>query len=148
MSGYDEQIARIQAVFTDLDEIPQVSEDCLEHYLNWLKERLTVPCLLTGIESMGYFAWEEPYDFGYGSLEDYEEARKKRASYRDQYELKSLDKAKIGGSWESDILVPVVRAADKKRFTIPLSELEAVDEDSKNYQLLNDYTVWYVNWRE
>ena len=147
MSDYDEQSARIQAVF-NLDEIPEVSEEYLEHYLNWLKEKLTFPCLLTGIESMGYFGWEEPYDFGYGSPEEYEETRKKQGSYRDHYELKSLDKAKIGGAWDLDILVPVVRVADKKRFTLPLSELQAVDENSKNYPLLNDYTVWYVNWRE
>jgi len=147
MSDYDEQSARIQSVF-NLDEIPEVSEEYLEHYRNWLKRKLTLPCLLTGIESMGYFGWEERYEFGYGSPKEYEETRKKQGSYKEHYELKTLDKAKIGGAWDSDILAPVVRVADQKRFTIPLSELQAVDENSKNYQLLHDYTVWYVNWRE
>jgi hypothetical protein len=39
------------------------------------------------------------------------------------------------------------RTSDGEWFTIPLSELEAVDETSENYILLNDYTVWIVNWR-
>ena len=54
MSDYDEQSARIQAVF-NLDEIPRVNKKNLEHYLKWLKGQLTFPCLLTGIESIGYF---------------------------------------------------------------------------------------------
>jgi hypothetical protein len=146
MSDYDEQSARIQAVF-NLDEIPEVSEEHLEHYLKWLNDKLTLPCLLTGIESMGYFGWEERYAFGYGSPKEYENTRRKRGSYKENYELKTLDKAEIGGAWDWDILASVVRVSDKKRFTIPLSELQAVDESSENYQLLNDYTVWYVNWR-
>ena len=146
MSDYDEQNARIQAVF-NLDEIPRVKEKHLEHYLKWLKGQLTLPCLLTGIESIGYFDWEERYEFGYGSPTEYEKTKKKRGSYQENYELKTLDKTKIGGVWNSDILASVVRVSDKKQFTIPLSELQAVDESSENYQLLNDYTVWYVNWR-
>lgn len=147
MSDYDEQSERIQSVF-NLEEIPEVSEKYLEHYLKWLKGKLTLPCLLTGIESMGYFSWEERYDFGYGNKKEYERLKKQRGSYKDSYELKTLDNAKIGGDWDWDILASVVRVSDQKQFTIPLSELQAVDESSENYQLLNDYTVWYVNWRE
>ena len=146
MSDYDERCARIQSVF-QLDEIPEVTEKHLVHYFQWLKRQLTFPCLLTGIESMGYFSWEERYEFGYGSPKEYEKTKKKLGSYQENYELKSLDNAKIGGDWDSDILASVVRVSDKKQFTIPLSELQAVAESSENYQLLNDYTVWYVNWR-
>ena len=143
MSDYDEQSARIQSVF-NLAEISEVTEENLDHYLKWLKGKLKVPCILTGIESMGYFSWEERYEFGYGSQKDYERIKKERGSYHEQYELKTLDKAKVEEDW--DILAPVVRVSDKKRFTIPLSELQAADKSSENYQLLNDYTVWYVNW--
>ena len=143
MSDYDEQSARIQSVF-NLAEISEVTEENLDHYLKWLKGKLKVPCILTGIESMGYFSWEERYDFGYGSQKDYERIKKERGSSHEQYELKTLDKAKVEEDW--DILAPVVRVSDKKRFTIPLSELQAADNSSENYQLLNDYTVWYVNW--
>lgn len=144
MSDFDEQCSRIQSVF-DLDEIPKVTKENIEYYFEWLKLKLKLPCILTGIESMGYFGWEEKYDFGYGTEKEFEETRKKRGSYQESYELKDLDKAKGEGYW--DILAPVVRVSDKKRFTIPLSELQAEDESSENYQILNDYTVWYVNWR-
>jgi hypothetical protein len=146
VSNYDEQSERIQSVF-NRSEIPEVSEKHLEHYLKWLKGKLTLPCLLTGIESLGYFGWEERYSFGYGSPKEYEKLKKQRGSYTESYELKTLDNAKIGGVLDWNILASVVRVSDQKQFTIPLSELQAIDESSKNYQLLNDYTVWYVNWR-
>lgn len=144
MNDYDEQCYRIQSIF-GLEEIPEVTEENLEHYFNWLKLKLTYPCVLTGIESMGYFSWEEKYQLGYGTPEDYEETRKERGSFKESYELEKLDKAKVKGEW--DIVVPVVRVSDKKRFKIPLSELQAEDESSENHQLLDDYTIWYVNWR-
>ena len=92
---------------------------------------------------MGYFGWEERYSFGYGSKAEYQRLRKERASFQDQYELEKFD-ATLDVDW--DILVNVRRTYDNKRFTIPLSELQAVDETSQDYQLLNDYTVWFVNW--
>ena len=144
MSDYDEQSSRIKSVF-NLAEIPEVTEANLENYFGWLKRKLTFPLILTGVESMGYFSWEERYEFGYGNKKDYERLKKERGSYKESYELKTLDKVKIEQDW--DILVPVVRISDKRRFTIPLSKLQAADENSENYQLLNDYTVWYVNWR-
>jgi hypothetical protein len=39
------------------------------------------------------------------------------------------------------------RVSDKKKFTLPLAELKAADKRSKNYQLLDDYSVWFVNNR-
>lgn len=149
MSEYDddEQFTRIKSIF-NLDEIPDVTEEHLENYLKWLKSKLTFPCILTGIESMGYFSWEERYEFGYGSKREYEKLKKERGSFTQSYELKTLDHAKVeAADGDIDILAPVVRVSDGKRFTIPLSELQAEDHSSENYQLLNDYTVWYVNWR-
>jgi hypothetical protein len=65
MSDYDEQSSRIKSVF-NLAEIPEVTEANLENYFGWLKRKLTFPLILTGVESMGYFSWEERYEFGYG----------------------------------------------------------------------------------
>ena len=144
MSDYEEQSARIKSVFKVVNEIPDVNEKYASHYLEWLKQNLTLPCILTGIESMGYFGWEEKYEFGYGTKKQYEQYRKKYGSWREKYELKTLERAKVGG--DRDILSSVVRLADKKRFVIPLSELQAVDESSEQYQILNDYTVWHVNY--
>lgn len=134
---------RIRQVF-GTKEIPRVNADTLQTYFNYLKENLDVPCLLTGIESLGYFGWEARYSFGYGDKADYERLRKKEGSYKDKYELSEFD-ATLDVEW--DILVNVKRIPYRKRFTIPLSELQAVDKTSKNYQLLNDYTVWFINWR-
>jgi hypothetical protein len=144
MSEIDEQFERIKAVF-NTSEIPTVTGPTLHQYFEYLKANLMCPCMLTGIESMGYFGWEERFEFGYGSKGEYQRLRRERGSYHDQYELRTLEDATVDEYW--DILVKVERIPHRKRFTIPLSELQAVDEDSDNYQLLNDYTVWYVNWR-
>jgi hypothetical protein len=44
------------------------------------------------------------------------------------------------------ILAVVQRISDKKVFSLPLADLEARGRDSKNYQLLDDYSVWFVNY--
>jgi hypothetical protein len=33
----------------------------------------------------------------------------------------------------------------RRRFVVALCDLEAVDERSKNYELLDDYSVWFSN---
>ena len=136
------QDKRILNVF-QLDEIPEVSNETLEIYCNYIRENLTLPCSLTGIESIGYFSWEERYLCGYGDKKDYEEIRKREGSCKDKYELRKFT-AEVIDDW--DIVVKVIRKNDKKKFEIPLSELEVIDEKSSDYQLLNDYTVWIVNW--
>jgi hypothetical protein len=45
------------------------------------------------------------------------------------------------------LLVNVKRVSDKSEFTYPLADLEVTDKKSKNYQLLDDYSVWFVNYR-
>ena len=137
------QFERIKAVF-NTREIPDVTGETLHTYFEYLKENLICPCMLTGIESMGYFVWEERYSFGYGSKEEYERQRQKNGSFTDKYELGTLDDATVDKEW--DILVNVQRIPYRKRFTIPLSELQAIDKASRNYQLLHDYSVWFVNW--
>ncbi|MEW5956531.1 MAG: calcium-binding protein [Chloroflexota bacterium] len=139
----DPQFARIMQIL-GTQEIPKIDADTLQTYLNYLKAHLQLPCLLKGIESIGYFGWEERFEFGYGSKAEYESLRREYGSLKDEFELQTFE-GEIEPGW--DILVNVRRTSDGKRFTIPLSELEAVDETSENSQLLNDYTVWIVNWR-
>jgi hypothetical protein len=67
MSAIDEQFERIKAVFRT-QEIPPVTSENLDRYFEYLKENLTCPCMLTGIESIGHFGWEERFEFGYGGL--------------------------------------------------------------------------------
>ena len=49
--------------------------------------------------------------------------------------------------WGDDIGANVRRISDGKEFLLGLSELEATDKKSKNYQLLDDYSFWFVNNR-
>ncbi|MDH3674949.1 MAG: hypothetical protein OES12_05595 [Anaerolineae bacterium] len=139
----DPQFERIKQVF-GIAEIPRVTGKTLHIYFEYLKERLACPCMLTGIESIRFFGWEERFEFGYGSKIEYDRWRRQEGSYKDKYEMKEFD-ATVDEAW--DILVNVQRIPYRKRFEIPLSQLQAVDKTSRNYQSLNDYTVWYVNWR-
>ena len=127
------------------DEIPRVTPKTLKVYFNYLQKHLSLPCILTGIESIGYFGWEERFEFGYGSKKDYERLREERGSLNDNYELATMGNARLDR--DSGIVVVVNRLPKRKRFEIPLAELEAEDKASDNYELLDDYSVWFVNWQ-
>jgi len=81
---------------------------------------------------------------GGGSKQEYDRLRKTNPSYLDTYEL-------LGCNDEFEefygLLVSVKRLSDKKKFILPLSDLTATDKKSKNYQLLDDCSFWFVNWR-
>ena len=139
MTEIDKQDERISSIFGG--EIPDVTEESLATYLTYLKEHIELPCELTGIED---FDWEEYYVIGPGDQKEYERLKKTKPSYTDKYDLLSLADEVDG--WVG-ILVNVKRVSDKKKFTLPFAELEATDERSKDYQLLDDYSVWFVNNR-
>jgi hypothetical protein len=50
-------------------------------------------------------------------------------------------KTKGRGSWKTR------RISDKKRPTLPLAELKATERKSPSYQLLDNYSVWFVHYR-
>ena len=139
MSEIDDQDKRISAIFGG--EIPDVTEESLETYRAYLQEHLELPCQLTGIED---FDWEEYYVIGPGDQKEYENLKKTRASYRDKFKMVSFEDLIDEGA---GILVEVRRVSDRRKFTLPLAELEATEKKSKNYQLLDDYSVWFVNYR-
>ena len=143
MPKLDEQDQRIADIF-GTKEVPDVTDETLEIYFDSLKQHLEMPCQVTGTESMGCFSWEEYYTFGPGSEREYEKLKKKRASYTDTFALLSFD-----DDYDEDygIVVNVRRISDKKKFALTLSDLEATEEKSKTYQLLDDYSTWFVNWR-
>ncbi len=141
MSDFDEQEKRIAEIFGE-DEAPDVNDDTLAKYLDYLKKNVKLPCRVTGIEDLGYFGWEEYYTFGPGNKREYERLKKTRASFMDTFELLDFNDE----LYEEGILVNVKRVSDKRRFVIPLADLKAKDEKSKNYQLLDDYAVWFVNY--
>lgn len=120
------------------DDIEKTNKN-LEKYLDFLKKNLSYPCVLNGVED---FNWEEFYVFGPGDKEEYEELKKTKPSYTDTFELLELLK-------EVDLILGIFakvrRISDKQIFLIPLADLKAVERKSKNYQLLDDFSVWIVN---
>lgn len=138
----DQQIKRVQAIFKVTDEEDMVVDDeNLKKYFQYLNENIGFPCIVTGIED---FRWEEFYVLGPGDKDEYEELKKTQPSYTDHYSILSFD-----DDYDEDngILVNVQRISDKKEFTLPLEDLEAVDKKSNNYQILDDYSMWFVNYR-
>lgn len=135
----DEQDARVAAILGE--PFAEVGETTLIKYQDYLERQLTMPCRLTGIED---FAWEERYVFGLGSKRKYEKLKKKWPSYTDEFEFLDFD-----DHWDNaeGLFVKVRRVSDEKAFAMPLADLKAIDESSGNYQLLDDYSVWFVNSR-
>jgi hypothetical protein len=138
-----QQEKRIAAI-VGKKEIPKVNEGTLAIYFGYLKQHLEFPCHLTGIEDRGCFAWEERYRFNPDREEEYEERKKQEPSYKDTYELRSFEDEY---DTYAGLSVKVKRVLGRKRFVLPLVDLKATEQQSQNYQLLHDYTVWVMNWR-
>jgi len=91
--------------------------------------------------SIKHFSWEEHYFFGPGTKAEYKELKKTRPSHTDIFNLLCF----YGTDQEIGILVDVQRVSDNMEFTLPLAELEVVDKEDGNYQLIDDYMVWFRN---
>jgi hypothetical protein len=142
MDAQDKRIAAILGKMEDLD-----FDEATKVFYKYLKSHLLIPCKVTGIED---FRWEEIYVIGPGDEEEYDRLKKTQPSYTDQYELLGINcEAKSGWMlfWEEDIGADVRRFSDGRKFLLGLSELKAIDKKSKNYQLLDDYSVWFVSNR-
>jgi calcium binding protein len=139
MSDFDEQERRIARTLGGKAAL-KVNPKTLRTYRDYLKNNLESPCYLTGIED---FPWEERYVFGFGSQAEYKRLKQTQPSYTDTFELLSFDEIDV----DYGLRAQVKRVSDKREFTLPLADLEATDEQSKNHQLLDDYSVWFVNYR-
>ena len=139
MDKYEKQERRIIEILCTkkLD----VTRKTLKTYFEYLKNHVEISCQLTGIED---FEWEEPYVFGFGSKREYQELKKTQPSYTDKFALISF--VEDIDEWYG-LSVRVQRLSDKKQFILPLADLKSTDRKSKNYQLLDDYSVWFVNNR-
>lgn len=139
MEYQDEQDKRIAALFSE-EDTPEVNEKNLEIYLDYIKTHLKLPCQLKGVE---VFTWEEPYLLGGWSRAEYKELKKKKPSYSDVFDLLDFNE---DIPTHYGILVSVRRVSDRKKFTLPLADLEAIDGKSENYRILDDYSVWLINY--
>jgi hypothetical protein len=140
---WDEQEQRIGEIIgvDEENELLAVKDETLTVYGNFLKNNLELPCYLTGSED---FSWEEAYVFGYMSEQEHSKRRKMQASFLDTFKM--LEFA-VDINLDSDLGVRVQRMEDGKLFELCLSLLEATDRNSKNYQLLKDYSAWFWNYR-
>ena len=142
MDTQEERIAQILADGdVDNEEKQEKSTETIAKYLHYLKENIELPCIVTGIED---FPWEEKYVFGYGNEKEYEKLKKENPSYKDKFEI--LDFFEDEDYSDEQIFVSTKRLSDQKEFILELDYLKAVDKKSKDYQLLDDYSVWYVNY--
>lgn len=133
MDAQDKRILKI------LGEDCEKDDDTIMKYYNYLKNNITVPCILTGIED---FLWEEGYVMGGWDQKEYEELKKDNPSYTDKFELVEF----LEPSGGEDLFILARRISDNKVFELELSWLKCTDSKSKNYQLLHDFSVWQVNY--
>ena len=137
MEKSKEQEQRITQIL-GADNLP-VTMKSLMLYRDYLRKNLDTPCIMTGIEG---FPWEETPLFNDEKTE-HEALKEKQPSCADIYELKRFEDLidEVHG-----ILVKVKRVNDNQRFILDLAWLKGVDETSKNYTLLGDYSEWFVNY--
>jgi len=143
MPDWDQQEQRIHAVLGHKKIRPS---EALKRWYRHLVSHLVLPCDVKGIED---FRWEEFYVFGPGSAAEYRSLRKSRPSYQDVFELTAIeiDAASEWSMFPEELKACVRRESDDKQFILGLSELETTSEHSSNFQLLDDYAVWFVNDR-
>lgn len=141
----DKQFRRIGHILGD--SAARSFSDGVGVFYEHLRRSLQLPCEVTGIED---FRWEEFYVIGPGDQKEYQQLKKNRPSYRDRYELVEITKGLVS-EWMllggEDIGARVRRQGDSKQFVLGLAELKAVDKRSPNYQLLDDYAVFFANYR-
>ncbi len=145
MTERDAQDARIQTILSD--EQDQRFEEAIERFYQHITASLQLPCDVRGIED---FDWEEYYVFGPGDTSEYQRLCKTQPSSEDTFELIAIEKH-IFSEWmmfgDEDLAARVRRKSDGVEFYLGLAEIEAVKRNSLNYQLLDDYAVWFVNNR-
>lgn len=148
MAQVDAQDTRIADILGDmLGNIEYTFEDCVTKFYEHLTNSLQLPCDVTGTED---FRWEEFYVFGPGDRNEHEKLRRKQPSYEDIFELLAIERD-VCSEWMmfygEDLAAHVRRQSDGKEFYLGLAEIETVDKKSLNYQLIDDYAVWFVNNR-
>ena len=135
----DADEARIIKVF-GTREVPEVSRENLLKYRRYLLQHFDRKVILTGRED---FPWEEKYVFGPFSRTEYEKVKKTNPSYTDDYDLIDILEDEVP---ENDLMARVKRRSDGKVFDIGLSWLTTKKKSGKDFQLLDDFATWVVNW--
>lgn len=122
------------------DAVPLVDEENLLKYRKYLLDNLDKGVVLTGRED---FPWEEKYVLGCVNKVEYEKLKRTNPSYTDEFELLDILAEELE---ENDLVASIKRLSDQKTFTIGLSWLTTKSKEGKNFQLLDDFATWVVNW--
>ena len=138
--NFKNQEKRIDAIFQDKTEDLSKRLETIKIYKKYLDQNLSYPIELTGIED---FSWEEFYILGPGSQKEYEKLKKSNPSYTDTFNLEKIDERY---DEYRGLIAKIIRTTDKKRFQILLCDLKSTNKKSNNYKLLDDYSVWSVNY--
>ncbi|HBK96530.1 MAG TPA: hypothetical protein DD001_03970 [Microcoleaceae bacterium UBA10368] len=109
-------------------------------YLEYLKQNMIVPSQVTGREE---FRWEQEYLSSPGKKKEYETLKKTQPSSTEIFQIVRLRDSVFQ---HDGIMVDVQRLTDKQTFILPLVDLKAIDCSSPNHQLLEDYTLWFINY--
>ena len=77
---FDEQDLRVINILApgrekELEDVPDVNQETLQSYASFLKNNLPEKFQLTGRESLGYFSWEERFEWGYSNQSEYKQLR-------------------------------------------------------------------------
>ncbi len=141
MTDLDLQEKRIEAILKNWENTSYLRDrTTIKIYFKYLKDNIELPLIMTWIED---FYWEEKYVFWYWDSKEYKELKKTNPSYTDIFEFIEFEELE---DYSEQIFVKVRRKKDKKKFIIKLDQLKSIDKKSKNYQLLNDYVTWFVNY--
>jgi hypothetical protein len=138
MRELDARFKRIAAIF-DADVAPEVGKETLRTYRAFLLRHFNKETILTGRED---FIWEEFYLFGPGDEKEYEELKKSRASYTDEFKLIEIPEETIA---DHDLIARVRRISDGKKFDIGFSLLTTKKKGNDAYRLLDDFATWICN---
>ena len=143
MSDWHEQEQRILAAIGNVDV---AANEALRRWYRYLVSHLMLPCDVTGIED---FQWAEFFVVGPGDKAEYKRLQQNQPSYRDVFELTCISLG-LESRWcmvPDELKAHVRRKTDGKEFVLGLSELKRTSKSSENYRMLQDYTVWLVNYR-
>lgn len=121
-------------------EPPESNEETLTCYYDFLKPQLKGGFKLMGREDIGYFGYEEPFYWGRDTKRPAQLSE--RASLEDKLEWIRL----VDWNLEYGLMAEVRRIKDRKQFVIPLVDLEVCRQRIKEYQLIEDYSCWFVNY--
>ena len=133
-SKVEEEQKRIMAILNvEEEEDAWVAHENTKRFLDYLKDNLEFPCLLTGMED---FSWEERYVFGYGDKGEYEELKGAFESAKEDFtaRIEALEAFKTEYDADKTSIEERITAVTEKMsgFDAKLEEMNAEPAEEEN----------------